>query len=411
MCDVGERPGVHQRRCAFQRLHQRRHDGVLHQDGHRAGDAQVLGGHRVAGIAAADDDTAQPLAHVLEAGGERQDRHHFAGYGDVVAGLARHTILLGSQADNDLAQRAVVDIHNPVPGDRIRVDVQRLEAGYFLETLAIVTLVHDTGVDRGGQQVVGGSHGMDVARQMQVEIFHRHGLAIAAAGSAALDAEGRSLRGLANAGKDALAQVCAQRLAEADRRGRFAFAQRRRRDCSHIDILALRAVLELFDNVEMDLGFVFTVEVEIVFGQTNLRGNFHDGSQRGGLRDIDIAGNGFEIGKLRHFAGLLLCSPNGDDRSLMLAGCEAGNRFTRKLCPIVPSFAAGTMTQVMIWAVRARICLQIKRRAKKDAVDGSRLRLQAGTTGCQSSNFSSLLARLAKLVTPTCRSTSLPSLK
>ena len=172
---------------------------------------------------------------------------------------------------------------------------------------------------------------------------------------------------------------------------------------------ALRAVLELFDNVEMDLGFVFTVEVEIVFGQTNLRGNFHDG-RNGGLRDIDIAGNGFEIG--------VNCGILRD------------------------SFFAVQMVMIVVDACRLRswqpvhtkvvpYCIIFRRRnhdtghdleqfvpefaskssgRKKDAVDGP-TGVFAGTTGCQSSNFSSLLARFRELVTLTCRSTSLPSLK
>ena len=41
MRDVRERSGMHERRRALERLHQLGHDGVLHQDHQRPGDAQI----------------------------------------------------------------------------------------------------------------------------------------------------------------------------------------------------------------------------------------------------------------------------------------------------------------------------------------------------------------------------------
>jgi hypothetical protein len=61
-------------------------------------------------------------------------------------------------------------------------------------------------VDHRGQQVVGRTDRVHVAGEMQVELFHRHDLGIAAAGRAALDAEDRSERGLAQAEHRATAQ-------------------------------------------------------------------------------------------------------------------------------------------------------------------------------------------------------------
>ena len=50
-------------------------------------------------------------------------------------------------------------------------------------------------VNGGGHQVVGGGDGVDVAGEMEIEFFHRDDLAVAAAGRAALDAEGGALAG------------------------------------------------------------------------------------------------------------------------------------------------------------------------------------------------------------------------
>jgi hypothetical protein len=51
----------------------------------------------------------------------------------------------------------------------------------------------------------------------------------------------------------------AERHAEADRRGRLALAERGRGDGGDDDVLGLRAVLELLDGLEVDLGDMLTV--------------------------------------------------------------------------------------------------------------------------------------------------------
>ena len=53
-------------------------------------------------------------------------------------------------------------------------------------------LVEHARVDRGSNQVVRGAHGVDVAREVQIEVLHRHDLRIAAAGRSALDAKRRA---------------------------------------------------------------------------------------------------------------------------------------------------------------------------------------------------------------------------
>ena len=76
--DVGKRSGVHEGGRALQGLHQVGLDGVLHQDGQRAGHAQVLGGDRFALLVGAKDHAAKALAHVCQAGGQGQDGHDLA---------------------------------------------------------------------------------------------------------------------------------------------------------------------------------------------------------------------------------------------------------------------------------------------------------------------------------------------
>ena len=81
------------------------------------------------------------VAHVLQVGGHGQDRHDLAGDRDVEAGLARHAVELAAEADDDVAQRAVVEVDDAPPRDRVRIDV---------EVVALVDVV----VDVGGEQVV-----------------------------------------------------------------------------------------------------------------------------------------------------------------------------------------------------------------------------------------------------------------
>ena len=68
-----------------------------------------------------------------------------------------------------------VHVHTAFPGDAAGVDVER------------VALL-DGVVDHGGQQVVGGTDGVDVAGKVEVDVLHGHDLGVAAAGRAALDA-------------------------------------------------------------------------------------------------------------------------------------------------------------------------------------------------------------------------------
>jgi hypothetical protein len=156
-----------------------------------------------------------------------------------------------AQSHLNFAQEAVVDVDHAPPGDGGFVDVEAGKARAFFgrqvvgvglvdaeflqrrsmvgENLRLPFLsmgqsalnifssscmffVHHARIQRGGHQVVRGGDGVDVARQVQVEIFHRDDLRIPAARRAALDAKGRSLRRLADGGDDLLAEVRAQRL-------------------------------------------------------------------------------------------------------------------------------------------------------------------------------------------------------
>ena len=85
----------------------------------------------------------------------------------------------------------------------------------------------DVVVDQRGEQVVRERDRGEVAGEVEVDVLHRHHLRVAAAGRAALHAEHRAERRLAQA-DDRLLADAVERIAQADRRGRLAFARRRR---------------------------------------------------------------------------------------------------------------------------------------------------------------------------------------
>ena len=198
MRDVGERAAVHECRLVLEGLHQVRRQRVLQQHRHRAVGLQVARGDRLPVAGVADDDVAEALLQVGERGGEAEDRHHLGGHHDVEAVLAREAVGASAEPHDDVAQRAVVHVEHALPLDAAQVDA---------ELVAVVDVV----VEQRRQQVVGEPDGVEVAGEVQVDVFHRHDLRVAAAGGAALHAEHRAERGLAQADHRLLADAVAAR--------------------------------------------------------------------------------------------------------------------------------------------------------------------------------------------------------
>ena len=151
-------------------------------------------------------------------------------------------------------------------------------------------------VDHGGEQIVRRGDRVEVAGEMQVDVFHRHDLGVTAAGSAALHAERRAKRRLAQAQHRFLADVI-ERIGEADRGRGLALARRRRGDRRHQDQLAVGLVLQGLDVVHRDLGLVVAVGIEVLRRDAQFFfGQLHDRPLRGFLGDLDV---GLRIGVLR----------------------------------------------------------------------------------------------------------------
>ena len=143
-------------------------------------------------------------------------------------------------------------------------------------------------VDHRGEQVVGGADRVQVAGEVQIDVFHRHHLRVASAGGASFDAEARTHARLTQAEHRLFADQV-ERIAEADRRRRLALAGRRRGDRGDEDQLAVWPLAQRADVIERDFGFVPAIGRHRGVGDTELfRGDLADRAHCGGLGDLDV---------------------------------------------------------------------------------------------------------------------------
>ena len=177
--DVGERPGVDEGRPALERLEQVRLDRVAQQDGHRAGDAEVLGGDR---------RPVDVVARTIRPSRARRSKRSVA--------RARTAMTSEPTVMTNSVSRGTPSSRPPRPMTTCRsarslmstTRGQRIPCGSMPERVLVVEAV----VEEGGGEVVRRADGVDVAGQVEVEVLHRDDLAVAAAGGAALDPEDRA---------------------------------------------------------------------------------------------------------------------------------------------------------------------------------------------------------------------------
>ncbi len=214
MRDVAEGAGVYQRRGVFEGLQQVGLEGFLEQHRHGTGGTNLLGGDRRAAAVQAHDHPAQAPTQIDQRVCQCQHRHHLRGGGDLEAALAGNAVTAPAEAHDQMPQGAVVEVNDPLPAY-----LARIQLGFQ----TVVEVI----VDHGGQQVVSRPHRVYVASQVQVDAFHGQDLAVAAAGGASLEAQGRPHGGLAQGHGSGVAEPL-QPLDQADGGGGLALAGRRR---------------------------------------------------------------------------------------------------------------------------------------------------------------------------------------
>jgi hypothetical protein len=288
--DIGKRSAVNDGRVVLQRLHQVRLDGVLQQRRHRAVSLQIGGADRFLVAGVADDDPGQPLLQVAPRGGQAEDGHDLGRHDDVETILAWKPVGRATECDHRRAQRPVVHVDDAAPHDAPQIKPQRV---------AVVDVV----VDQRRQQVVRQGNCVEIAGEVQVDVFHRHHLRMAAARSPALHAEHRPQRGLAQRDHAALADAI-QRVAQAHHGGGLALARRRRADRRHQHQLAARPAL-LVQQGEVDLRLVVPVRLHRgCWNPEAFKCHGQDGFERCRLGNLDIGKSHpwvrWEAGRGRH---------------------------------------------------------------------------------------------------------------
>ena len=124
-------------------------------------------------------------------------------------------------------------------------------------------------IDEGGEQVMCGGDGVQIAVEVQVDALHGQQLGFARAGRAAFHAEDGAERGFAQ-GDHGIRADRAESLAEGDRGERLAFAGFGGRDGGDEDELAVGLVLAVADRSKFQFAGELAVELELVLGEVHL---------------------------------------------------------------------------------------------------------------------------------------------
>mmetsp|Transcript_15903 Transcript_15903/g.30775 ORF Transcript_15903/g.30775 Transcript_15903/m.30775 type:complete len:593 (+) Transcript_15903:465-2243(+) len=330
--DVGERSCVHKHGGLLERLHESGLDGIKHENGRRSCNSEVLSGNGLSCLRVGNDNASKPLPEVVHGGSQCKNCHALRGDGDVESGFARNSLLFrGGLSNGDTTKVSVAGVHNALPSDRLRVDVESDKAGDLLggevrgvglgdtklleaaehglgkdanftvvraqsaeeSLVGLRLLVEHTGIDGGGDEVVSSHHRGDLhVGHVDVEELHGDGLCVSTTTGTTLDTEGRTCTRHANVGEDLLVEVGTERLRESNGGGTLAFAERGRVDAGDKDVVTVLAILEALENLEAHIAHVRAVEVQLLLENASILGNDADVlGLHGCLGDLDVAGN------------------------------------------------------------------------------------------------------------------------
>ena len=178
------------------------------------------------------------------------------------------------EARDDPAQRSIVHVQCAPPGDRLGVDAELIA-------------VEEVSVDHRREEVRGRADGVDVTREVEVEILHGDDLRLATACAASFDAEDRAHGRLAQA-HDGAALASRKGVGKADRDGRLALAQGGRRNPRDGDEPPGRDVAAALDRRERNLGLVAAIELELVLAETEVGGDILDRPERRPPGELEV---------------------------------------------------------------------------------------------------------------------------
>ncbi len=273
MGDVREGTAVDEGGVALQGLHQIRLQGVLQQGAHGPFGLKVMGGHGLIIIGVAHHDASQALFQVSDGGCQAEDGHDLGGHGDIEAVFPRHPVGLAAQAIHDVPELAVVHIYDPLPGDAAHI---------YVQLIAIL----DMSIQHSRQKVIGCSDGMEVAREMQVDILHGDHLGIAASRRSPLDAENGAQRRLPQ-GHHHILPSQGQRVSQTDGGSGLPFARRSGIDSRHQDELS-RLMGSFGEQVVVHLRLVLPIGLQMILADPQCLGHIRDPLGFSSLCDLNV---------------------------------------------------------------------------------------------------------------------------
>ena len=248
--DVGERSAMDQGGRMLDGLDQVGTESVLEQGHHGADGVQLLRAYGRPFKGIADNDLSQSPAQVFQVGGQAENSHDLgSGCNDEVV-FTDGSVDLFAQADNDGTEGTVVHVFTAFPDDAGRIDAQ------FVAEMKVV-------VDHCRQQVVGGSNGMEITGEMEIELVHGQKLGIAAAGRAALHTEAGAQRRLTQSDYNLFAQFV-EGVCHTDAGRGLAFAGGCRVDRRNKDQFAVRTVLQGLQIFLRQFCLILAVKLEVI---------------------------------------------------------------------------------------------------------------------------------------------------
>ena len=148
-------------------------NGVAHKSGHCVSDLQIACCDRLALFVKGNCDVVQAFFQVGQAVGHREDRHTLRAYCDSELRLHHKSVLLASDADDNIAETLCAEIHDPTHFDPGRVNI---EPPHFSKPVQLFVAIIALMLHPRGQcddcKVVGVHNVVYVAGESQRELGH-----------------------------------------------------------------------------------------------------------------------------------------------------------------------------------------------------------------------------------------------
>ena len=252
--DVCEGAAVDDCQCVFQSLNHVRLQSVFQQNCHCAVSADHFCCYGFVVICVTNDDLTQHFFQLFQVVCQTEDRHDFGCYCDLESIFSGYAVYFAAQTGDYCSQLSVVQVNAAFPGDSSGVDVQFV-------TLLDVVIYH------GSQQIVCCCDSMQVTCEVQVDVFHRNYLSIAAASCAAFYAHAGTQGGFTQTCDRIFAHFL-QCLCQTDCYCCFAFTCGCGVNSCNQNQFCIFVVFDFIEVFVADFAFVFAVAINVFFGNT-----------------------------------------------------------------------------------------------------------------------------------------------